>query len=825
MNEQEGNIISNQKEEKVQVYENDDAYLFGEELSGNDSLEVGYKNSFNENKNKIINQKELLNKFNTNLSQDDELDQEQELEQEKNQNEKIIDNTNNIFDNENILNNNNIKNNSFKDQKYMINDINSDMENEEGGEGGYDEENKDNQENGNFINENENNNINDNFIINNNINKSNHNSNNNIEQNKILNQKNNVNNINVNVNDNQNEELDENENENENESDSGVPLVTLNFLSICQCCKNSFNSKENIPYLFKCGHFFCKQCIIEQFTDEEGIKCPNDGLVANSISDLKILNNFITDKTVTQRTSSPFSSPEAPGVEKNKFNSKISKNKNNKEIKNIENIQNSEYKCCEFHKGQKLTHFIEETKELICVYCAFERFKQNQGMEIKEINDKCKDMESEMDSVIEENQYNVGIIQTSLKEIKKNKENEEKKINEIFDRFIELIKSKKEEYINKIDNLFTNNAEKLSQKLELFSNKIEKSECVKEKINLFLNNQDTSQFLQLYEYYNKIKMELQSVHSLKLNLQKYNFNYEDEMAISRMISKFGEIKLTPKIFTFIGETVKDDKDSINDSNNFNKIKKFDGIKVKLNNNNNYNNLNLNNDNINDENNFEKYNNNIINNNMNYQTTFPIPKYNNINNDNADNRDNLLPKNKSSINFYKKSLNINNNINTKTYQIGNYQKKNLNTNQNKYIDYSNQMDNRNIHYNKNIENNNLINYDKYSIPKNINNDILNKGRNSSLNEGIRLNTPNSLSKVYHNCMNNNNNLIIKNNFYNNTNNNSLGKKINKNKINLTQVKNNRNTKCKNNKKNSLQFKYNSNLNCDNYKNKSYTFLTK
>ena len=136
-----------------------------------------------------------------------------------------------------------------------------------------------------------------------------------------------------------------------------------------------------------------------------------------------------------------------------------------------------------------------------------------------------------------------------------------------------------------------------------------------------------------------------------------------------------------------------------------------------------------------------------------------------------------------------------------------------------------MDNRNIHYNKNIENNNLINYDKYSIPKNINNDILNKGRNSSLNEGIRLNTPNSLSKVYHNCMNNNNNLIIKNNFYNNTNNNSLGKKINKNKINLTQVKNNRNTKCKNNKKNSLQFKYNSNLNCDNYKNKSYTFLTK
>ena len=821
MNEQEKNIVSNQKDDKVQVYENDDAYLFGEELSGDGSLEVGYKNSSNENKNKLINQKELLNKFNTNLSQDDEQEQEQEQNEEilnnnhfENNNENNLnDDENNLNNNENILNNNtNNKNNSFKEQKYIINDINSDMENEEGGEDGNGFEN---QENGNYINENENDKINDNYIINNNINQNNQNSNNIIESKKIINQNENQNN---NINDNQNEELEE------NESDSGVPLVTLNFLSICQCCKNSFNSKDNIPYLFKCGHFFCKQCIIEQFTDEEGIKCPNDGLIANSISDLKILNNFITDKTVTQRTSSPFSSPEGPGGEKNKFNSKISKNVNTNDVKNDENIQNYQYKYCEFHKGQKLTHFIEETKELICVYCAFERFKQNQGMEIKEISDKCHDMEAEMDTVIEENQYNVGIIQTSLKEIKKNKENEEKKINEIFDRFIELIKSKKEEYLGKVDNLFTNNAEKLSQKLELFSNKIEKSESAKEKINLFLNNQDSSQFLQLYEYYNKIRMELQSVHSLKLNLQKYNFNYEDEMEISRMISKFGEIKLTPKIFTFIGETTKDEKDFINDCSNFNKIKKFDGIKVKLNNNINYNNLNSNNDNINNENPFQKYNNNI-NDNMNCQNTFQ--KYSINNNDNMD-MDNLNSKNNSSMNFYKKSLNNKNNTNTKTYQITGYQKNNINNiNQNKYIDYSNQMmEHRNKEYNKKNKsigkNNNLINYDKYSIPKNINNDIL-KGRNSPLNEGIRLNTPNSLSKIYQNCMNNNNNLIIKNNFYNNnTNNNSLGKKINNSKINMTQVKNNRNSKGKNNKKNSLQFKYN--LKSDIYKNKSYSFLT-
>ena len=360
MNDPEENKIINQKEDKVQVYENDDAYLFGEEASGEGSLDVGYKGPLKENQNKIISQKELLNKFNTNFSEDD--NEHYQIEEKNEKEENNIDKENNT--DEQVKNENN-QNNSFKDKKFMINDIDSDMENEEG----IDDE-EDNQDNLNFrenIKENENEKLEDNYILDNQIQNNNININDNKDNNNnIINEENNI--------ENQNEEMDE------NESDSGVPLVTLNFLSICQCCKNSFNSKENIPYLFKCGHFFCKQCIIEQFTDKEGIKCPNDGLIANSISELKILNNFITDKTVTQRTSSPFSSPDA-AIEKNKFCQKIIDNNNEK-------VQNFSFKSCEFHKGQKLTHFIEETKELICVYCAFERFKQNQGIEIKEISER-----------------------------------------------------------------------------------------------------------------------------------------------------------------------------------------------------------------------------------------------------------------------------------------------------------------------------------------------------------------------------------------------------------------------------------------------------
>ena len=624
----------NQQDEKIQIYENDDAYLLGEDISG--SGDAILKDKLNNNKMNNYNQDELLNKFNTNSSREEE-----QLYNTENQN--------NNNDNDNI----NEVNNSLTDKKYMINEINSDLE---------DAENNDkNNDNNNIKNENNQNNFDENAINNNNI---------------------------------------------ENESnDSELPLVTLNFLSICQCCKNSFNSVDNIPYLLKCGHFFCKQCITQQFTDEEGIKCPNDGIVAKSISDLKILNNFITDKTVSQRTSTNYLIP-------NNYT-----NSNN----NINNYLNIQYKTCEIHKGQKLTHFIEETKELICVYCAFERFKQNQGIEIKEIIDKCREMEQEMDCIIEENQYNVGIIQTSLKEIKKNKENEEKKINEIFDKLREVIKIKRDEHLNKIDNLFTNNAEKLSQKLELFSYKIEKGEDIKEKINIFLSNEDNNKFLQLLEYYNKIKNEIKLSPNLKLNLYKYKFYYDDEITVSKIISKFGEIKLIPKAFSFMGNSFKEDKDLIT----------YDNINMK---------------DIND---------------INYDINNEFKNYNFIDNINS-----LKNKNNSSTNLFKRQINsCNNTINNNKIKkmLGNNINRNLKIktfNNNKVID-------------TNYINNTFTNTHKKNMT-NIN-------YTQKLNGGIGImNSPHSMHhKLYNNCRNSNNDNYI--NKYNMNMNNINGNNMKNNNI--------------------------------------------
>jgi len=71
----------------------------------------------------------------------------------------------------------------------------------------------------------------------------------------------------------------------------------LKYISVCQCCKNNFNSGKNTPFLLKCGHFFCKLCLENNYTDEEGkIYCPEDGCIAKNFSELRLLTNLINDR-------------------------------------------------------------------------------------------------------------------------------------------------------------------------------------------------------------------------------------------------------------------------------------------------------------------------------------------------------------------------------------------------------------------------------------------------------------------------------------------------------------------------------------------------
>ena len=134
--------------------------------------------------------------------------------------------------------------------------------------------------------------------IKNNININNQN---NYPENKLENQENEIDQEQMNQNE---EELENQEIQgDEEEGEDDLPLVTLKFISICQCCPFAFDNNEHLPFLLKCGHFFCSKCLQENFTDNEGIKCPIDGLVAQSMKDLKLLNNLITDKNVQNKRS------------------------------------------------------------------------------------------------------------------------------------------------------------------------------------------------------------------------------------------------------------------------------------------------------------------------------------------------------------------------------------------------------------------------------------------------------------------------------------------------------------------------------------------
>ena len=325
---------------------------------------------------------------------------------------------------------------------------------------------------------------------------------------------------------------EENEGEGEGEEEENIPLVTLKFISICQYCKNAFNSTIHLPYLLKCGHFFCLKCIKEHFTDEEGIKCPNDGLVALSIKELKILNNLITDKNIpTQR---------------DKKENDIENDENVNGIDN-NNIKLNENNYCKIHKGQKLTHIITETKQLVCVYCAFDLVRKNPKCEVKEIKEKFDEFVSEAEKVININQNNIKIIQDSLKDIKKNKEIEEKSINMYFDNIFKYLSNKKNEYLSQIDNIFTDNAKKLSQKLEIFSQQIEQGESLKGLID---NYEQNNNFDEILETYFKLQSIKSSDQDNQINLQEYKFSHDDETKIMKYINNFGDIKTINKYIPF-----------------------------------------------------------------------------------------------------------------------------------------------------------------------------------------------------------------------------------------------------------------------------------
>jgi hypothetical protein len=204
---------------------------------------------------------------------------------------------------------------------------------------------------------------------------------------------------------------------------------------------------------------------------------------------------------------------------------------------------------CKSHPNQKLSHYIEETQEVICVYCAFNRFKKNPKIEIKEIKEKCAEIMKEVDKHLEDNQQFVETLRLTLNDIQNNKQTEIERVNNFYEEIEKFLEEKKIQTFDKIETMFNTNTENFSKQLNYFSTRMEDAEMIKAKLMEVMND-NSSKLVQTLGKYNEFVKE--SSDSLKFNMElfEYKFSHDDEAKLYKYLSNFGDLKTIKKNIRF-----------------------------------------------------------------------------------------------------------------------------------------------------------------------------------------------------------------------------------------------------------------------------------
>jgi len=298
-------------------------------------------------------------------------------------------------------------------------------------------------------------------------------------------------------------------------------IHNLQTLSICQLCKNTFNFNKNLPLLFKCGHFFCKECIIKiSKQNNNRITCPEDGYIEKFLQDLKVLKNLINDNDSLNLHS------QYKKEEENKINFMI-----NKDISQF----------CRIHPNERLNYYCHNSDELLCVYCAFDLYRGNNQLKMMDMNEKCNDIIFSVNEMLEQNENFIRSLRQSLSEMKKNKIEEENRINNYFKELHSLIEEKRQNLIKYVGVIFSQNSEKIEQKFDFFIKKMQDAEIIKHNIDLYLRNQTTDANKILNSFNNFVKEnKSDQLEILQVKFLTKNTESED------ILHKFFEIKLHTK---------------------------------------------------------------------------------------------------------------------------------------------------------------------------------------------------------------------------------------------------------------------------------------
>ena len=256
---------------------------------------------------------------------------------------------------------------------------------------------------------------------------------------------------------------------------------------------------------------------------------------------------------------------------RNKFRSRSTFNDNNN-INNLNNISHTESNeeenegnFCSIHPEQRISHFVEDTRELICIHCAFNKLKKDPNIQIKEIPEKCKECISDLENVIDNYKNYINIIINSMGHIDENKQNEEKKIIEIYEELSNLLITNRNNYLMRIEEIYQQNKNIMNKKLEQFKEIIEISEKLKEDFYT-LHNKAPIDFNFLAQAFNQFTREINDKNNSEINIMQYNFSHDDLNKIIKYINNFADVKSKKKVFIF--DYKKTEQENENDFYNF-----------------------------------------------------------------------------------------------------------------------------------------------------------------------------------------------------------------------------------------------------------------
>ena len=253
---------------------------------------------------------------------------------------------------------------------------------------------------------------------------------------------------------------------------------------------------------------------------------------------------------------------------RNKYRSKsvLNSNRDNNNYYSNSNNTNEDDSgnFCTIHPEQRISHFVEETRELICIHCAFNKLKNDPNIQIKEIPEKCKEYIADLENIIENNKNYIQIINNSIVHINENKQNEEKKIIEIYEELTNLLITNRNNYLIKVEEIYQQNKSIMDKKLDNLEEIIDISEKLKEDFYT-LHDKAPNEFNFLAQSFNQFLREINDKNNSEIHIIQYNFSHDETNKIIKYINNFADVKSKKKVFKF--ELTKTEEESKNNNEN------------------------------------------------------------------------------------------------------------------------------------------------------------------------------------------------------------------------------------------------------------------